>query len=572
VEYANHIILFGSLLVLLSIVASAASARVGAPLLLMFLVLGMLAGEDGPGGVAFNDVYTAQLVGSIALAIIIFDGGLRTRRRVFRVALWPATSLATVGVLVTTVVIGAIATWLLDLHWLEGLLIGAIVGSTDAAAVFSLLHTTGMEIKERVASTLEIESGSNDPMAIFLTMALVGILATGRTSIEPSVLAEFVKQFTIGGVSGWIGGRLLGGLINRLKLVTALYPLLAAAGGVFVFGAAAVLGGSGFLAIYIAGIVLGNMPLQASHNILRVHDGLAWLSQITLFLMLGLLITPHALLPIAFPALAIALALIFIARPIAVAVSLLPFHFPWREQVFVGWVGLRGAVPIILAIFPMTAGVENAELYFNVAFFVVLVSLVVQGWTTAPAARLLGLEIPPTPEPTQRLNLDIPGHLEREIATYRVMPECLAADRRLADLRLPDESHITAVVRGDAVLTFDPELRLLPSDLVYVFTDPGHIPQLNRLFDPHRVPDRLEEHRFYGDFVLDGSARVADVAEMYGLDVAGVGDQQTLAEYLSKLFHRRPDVGDSRAFGKADLVVREISDGRISKVGLRVRR
>jgi potassium/hydrogen antiporter len=202
----------------------------------------------------------------------------------------------------------------------------------------------------------------------------------------------------------------------------------------------------------------------------------------------------------------------------------------------------------------------------------VLVSLVVQGWTIAPAARLLGLEIPPTPEPTQRLNLDIPGHLEREIATYRVMPECLAADRRLTDLRLPDESHITAVVRGDAVLTFDPELRLLPSDLVYVFTDPGHIPQLNRLFDPHRVPDRLEEHRFYGDFVLDGSARVADVAEMYGLDVAGVGDQQTLAEYLSKLFHRRPDVGDSRAFGKADLVVREISDGRISKVGLRVRR
>jgi cell volume regulation protein A len=572
VEYANHIILFGSLLILLSIVASAASARLGAPLLLVFLVLGMLAGEDGPGGIRFNDVYTAQLVGSIALAIIIFDGGLRTRKGVFRVALWPAMSLATVGVVVTAGVIGALATWLLGLHWLQGLLIGAIVGSTDAAAVFSLLHTAGTELKQRVASTLEVESGSNDPMAIFLTMALVSVLAAGRTTLEADILFEFVKQFSIGAITGWIGGRLVGGLINRLKLVTALYPLLAAAGGVLVFALAAVLGGSGFLAIYIAGIVLGNMPLQASQNILRVHDGLAWLSQITLFLMLGLLITPHELVPIAVPGLIVALALIFLARPIAVVVSLLPFHFPWREQVFVSWVGLRGAVPIILAIFPMTAGVDNAGVYFNIAFFVVFVSLVVQGWTIAPAARLLGLEIPPTPEPMQRLNLDIPGHLEREIATYSVMPDCIAANRTVRELRLPDESHITAVVRGDAVITFEPDLRLQPGDLVYVFTDPDHIPQLNRLFDPHRVPDRLEEHRFYGDFILDGSARVADVADMYGLEVARVAGEQTLAEYLSRLFHRRPVVGDSRAFGKADLVVREIVDGRIAKVGLRVRR
>jgi cell volume regulation protein A len=571
-EYLNHVILFGSLLVLLSIVASAASARVGAPLLLMFLLLGMLAGEDGPGGLRFNDVHVAYLVGSIALAIIIFDGGLRTRKEVFRVALWPAMSLATIGVLGTALVVGVFASWLLDLHWLQGLLIGAIIGSTDAAAVFSLLHTAGAELKERVAATLEFESGSNDPMAIFLTMAIVSVLAAGGTTLDGGIVVEFVKQFSIGGMAGWAGGRALAALINRLKLVTALYPLLAAAGGVFVFAAATWLDGSGFLAIYIAGIVMGNQPLRASQNILRVHDGLAWLSQIALFLMLGLLITPHDVVPVAAPALLITMVLIFVARPIAVVLSLLPFHFPWREQVFISWVGLRGAVPILLAIIPMVAGIGNAALYFNIAFFVVLVSLLVQGWTIALAARVLRLEIPPTAEPTQRLNLDIPGHLEREVASYRVMEGCSVAGRPLRDLSLPQDTHVTAIVRGDAVLIFDAGLSLMPDDLVYVFTDPSHIPQLNRLFDPHVAPGRLEEHLFYGDFVLDAAALVRDVADMYGLPVRDTGENQTLAEYLSDVFHSRPVVGDSTALGKTELVVKEMQDGRITRVGLRVRR
>ena len=222
-----------------SIVASAVSSRLGAPLLLVFLVLGMLAGEDGPGGIKFDDVHTAQLVGSIALAIIIFDGGLRTRREVFRVALWPAVSLATVGVVVTAVIVAVFATWLMDLHWMQGMLIGAIVGSTDAAAVFSLLQTSGTQLKERVASTLEIESASNDPMAIFMALVLIDVLAAGGTTLTADVLIEFFKQFGTGIVVGWLGGRLLGALINRLNLVTALYPLLAVAGGVFVFAAAA---------------------------------------------------------------------------------------------------------------------------------------------------------------------------------------------------------------------------------------------------------------------------------------------------------------------------------------------
>jgi cell volume regulation protein A len=569
--HSDPLVLFASLLMVVAIVASAVSARLGAPLLLVFLILGMLAGEDGPGGIPFDDIDTAQLAGSIALAIIIFDGGLRTRKEVFRVALWPAVSLATVGVVVTAVIVAVFATWLLDLHWIQGLLIGAIVGSTDAAAVFSLLQTSGTQLKERVASTLEIESASNDPMAIFMALALIGVLAAGGTGLDADVLIEFFKQFGIGLLVGWLGGRLLGALINRLNLVTALYPLLAAAGGVFVFAAAATIGGSGFLAIYVAGVVLGNRPLQAAQNILRVHDGLAWLSQITMFLMLGLLITPHELVPLWREGLLIALALTLVARPLAVFVGLLPFRFPWREQVFISWVGLRGAVPIILAIFPMTAGLDDGRLYFNIAFFVVLISLLIQGWTIAPAARLLGLEIPPTAEPVQRFNLDIPGHFDREIACYRVINGSIAADRAVGDLRLPEGTHITTVVRGDDVLTFDEHLRLLPDDLVYIFTDPDHLPQLNRLFDPHRVPDRLDEHIFYGDFVLDGDAGVANVAEAYGLPLSNAREDETVAQYLVRLFHKRPVVGDRAPLGKAEFVVRDIENGRITKVGLRIR-
>ena len=571
-EYSNEIVFFGSLLALVAIVASVLSSRFGAPLLLVFLVLGMLAGEDGPGGVQFGDTHVAQFVGSVALAIIIFDGGLRTRKEVFRVALWPAVSLATVGVLLTTALVGAVATWLFDLHWMHGLLIGAIVGSTDAAAVFGLLNTAGTKLKQRVASTLEIESASNDPMAIFLTMALVSVLAAGGTSLTLGVLGEFATQFGIGAVAGIVGGWLLGSLINRLNLVTGLYPLLAAVGALFVFGATATLGGSGFLAIYLVGIVLGNMPLQAAQNILRVHDGLAWLSQITMFLMLGLLITPSALVPIAVPGVVIALALMLVARPVAVFVSLLPFRFPWREQVFISWVGLRGAVPMILAIFPMTAGVENSTLYFNVAFFVILASLVVQGWTIVPAARWLGLEIPPTHEPIQRYNLDIPGHLDREIACYRVAAGSVVANRQIRSMPLPDDSHITTVVRGDAVLTSVEDLKMLPGDLVYVFTDPAHIPDLNLLFDPRLVPDRLEEHRFYGDFVLNGTAGVADVAEAYGLPLPEGHDQETLAEYFYEMFRGRPVVGDRIPLGNAELVVKAIELDRITKIGLRVRK
>jgi cell volume regulation protein A len=565
-----QIILFGALLVCASIVATAVSARFGVPLLLVFLVVGMLVGEDGPGGVHFDDLGMAQFVGSIALAIIIFDGGLRTRRETLRLALWPAVSLATVGVIVTALIVAAAVRWLTGLDWLPALLVGSIIGSTDAAAVFGLLNTAGTQIKRRVAATLEVESASNDPMAIFLTLALVGVLASGGQRLSLGLLTEFFRQFGIGTAAGIGGGFALAALVNRLHLLPAFYALLVAAGGMLVFAVASLLGGSGFLAIYVAGVVLGNVRLRAYRDILRVHDGLAWLAQIVMFLMLGLLVAPHELMGIVCAGIGVALALILVARPVAVALCLLPFRFPWREQVFVSWVGLRGAVPMILAIFPMTAGLPDARLFFNIAFFVVLTSLLVQGWTIVRAARALRLEVPPGNEPLRRLDLDLPGRIERAVVSYRV-PRTSAGSRLvLSDLPLGSDSRVLALVRNDALMPVAPDVALMPDDLLHVFAEPDVIDALGRLFDPRPLPPRLVERRFFGDFVLQADAPVEDVAALYGLTLPERAQGRTLGEYFRAVFHGRPVVGDRIGLGHAELVVRQVEDGQITQVGLRI--
>ena len=570
-ELWNAAIFIGALLLVVSIVASDVSARLGAPLLLVFILLGMAAGEDGPGGIRFDDFQLSYVIGTLALAVIIFDGGMRTRRETFRVTLWPAVSLATVGVLITAGLVGIFAAWMLNMHWLTGMLVGAIVASTDAAAVFALLRNAGTTLQERVASTLEVESASNDPMAIFLTVAVLELLAAGKTGFDAGVVAAFFKQFGIGAILGLAGGRLLVWLTNRLRLHTGLYPLLAAAGGLLVFAGTQQVGGSGYLAIFLAGVVLGNSQLQAGQNVLRVHDGLAWLSQIVMFIILGLLVTPSELIHIAGPALAIAAFLIVVARPVAVVASLAPFRLPWREQAFVSWVGLRGAVPIVLALFPTMYGLADARLYFNVAFFIVLVSLLVQGWTIAPAARLLRLEVPPSTEPVQRVTLDMPGHFEHEIVSYEVLPGSLAAARDLGALELPPGVQAIAVMRDGVPQALAPQLPLQPRDFVHLLAQPKTVHALNRLFDPHQAPARLEEHLYFGDFVLRGDAALGDLAEVYGVEVPPEHLSKTLSDYLDERSHGRVVVGDRAPLGNALLVVRNIEDGRVTEVGLKLR-
>jgi len=570
-EFSNHAILIGALLVLSSIVVSSLSARTGAPLLLVFLAVGMLAGEEGPGHILFSDYQIAYLVGTMALAVILFDGGMRTHTETFRVGLWPAVSLATIGVILTAGIVGLAAAWVLELGLMKGLLIGAIIGSTDAAAVFSVLGAQGMRLKQRVGATLEIESGCNDPMAVFLTLVFIEVVRAGDHSLGWSMLGEFVWQFGLGGLAGIVGGRVLVWLLNRVSLTSGLYPLLAMAGGLVIYGTTTVLGGSGFLAIYLAGLLLGNARVKSQGNILKVHDGLAWLSQITLFLMLGLLVTPSALIPTALDALLVAIVLMVVARPLAVWLSLLPFSFPKREQIFIAWVGLRGAVPIVLALFPALAGLPESSVYFNVAFFVVLASLAVQGWTVAPLAQALRLKLPQEHAPYFSEFVEVPGQAGLRLLGYRVTELSEAIGRSVNQLPLPPGVRIVAAFRGGKPLDSISQLEIASGDLVYVITTDQHMTLLDHLFVPADDAEESEQQRVFGTFTLDGDAPLGEVADIYGVDVPERVKTQTLAQYIDRQFHRRPVVGDFVRIGGMNLVVREIQGRNITKVGIVVR-
>ncbi|MGQ0578410.1 MAG: potassium/proton antiporter [Betaproteobacteria bacterium] len=570
-EFANHAILIGALLVLLSIVVGSLSARTGAPLLLVFLAVGMLAGEEGPGRILFSDYQTVYLVGTMALAIILFDGGMRTHTESFHVGLWPAVSLATFGVILTAVIVGVAAAWLLELDLMKGLLIGAIIGSTDAAAVFSVLSSRGMRLKQRVGATLEIESGCNDPMAVFLTLVFIEVVRAGEHSLGWSMMWEFVWQFGLGGLAGFVGGRVLVWLLNRVSLSSGLYPLLAMAGGLVTYGTTTVWGGSGFLAIYLAGLILGNARVKSQGNILKVHDGMAWLSQISLFLMLGLLVTPSALIPTAVDALLVAIVLMVVARPMAVWLSLLPFSFPKREQVFIAWVGLRGAVPIVLALFPALVGLPESSVYFNVAFFVVLTSLVVQGWTVAPLAQALRLKLPTEHAPYYSEFVEVPGHEGLRLLGYQVTELSPAIGRGVNQLQLPAGVRVVVVFRGGKVLESVSRLEITARDLVYVITTDEHMTLLDHLFVPADDTEESEQQRFYGSFTLNGDAPLGEVADIYGVELTEWVRSQTLAQYIDRQFHRRPVVGDYISIGVMNLVVREIQGRNISKVGIVVR-
>ncbi|HYC48920.1 MAG TPA: potassium/proton antiporter [Burkholderiales bacterium] len=570
-EEANQLILIGAVLVAASLILSAFASRAGTPLLLVFLVLGMLAGEDGPGGIQFNDVQLTYLIGSIALGIILFDGGIRTNLEAVRVAIAPGLVLATVGVAATAGIVAAFAVLLFDFNWLQGLLLGSIIGSTDAAAVFSVLNSRGLALKRRVSAILEFESGSNDPMAVFLTLVLVGALAAGKSALDWNVAGLLVAQFTIGGIAGVAGGFLMAAIINRLDLAPPLYPLLASSLALLLFALTNEAGGSGFLAIYLAGLVIGNRQVHAAQNILRVHDGLAWLAQIGMFLVLGLLVTPKDLLDVAGMALLVAVILTGVARPLAVVLCLAPFRYPWREQTFIAWVGLRGAVPIILGIFPLVGGVENAWLYFNVAFFVVLMSLFVQAWTVAPTARLLQLEVPPASRPAARYDLGLEGQWDLEMLRYDLADDSPAVGQTFIDRALPDGASLGGVMRAGRVEPPEKVDRLQSGDRVFVIAPATAVDTLNRVFIAPHHPDRLEEHKFFGDLVLDADASVQDIASFYGVEMPPAASGMTLGGYLQRVFHKRPSVGDRIKAGRVEFVVREMADGRVSRVGLKFR-
>ncbi len=443
----EFIILVGAVLLLLGVLASKASHRLGIPALLMFLALGMLAGSDGPGGVYFDDHWLAQFLGSVALAYILFAGGLNTSWIVVRPVLLPSAMLSTLGVVLTAVLLGAFAHLVLKIDLTVSLLLGAIVSSTDAAAVFSILRSHDVRLRGHLEPLLELESGSNDPMAVFLTVGLTRMLSDPEVSLV-DLLPQFLIQFGVGGVLGFIFGKLVVWLINNLRLhAEGLYPVLTFALVLFVFGVSSALQGNGFLAVYLAGITMGNHSFLHRRSLARFHDGLAWLMQIVMFLMLGLLVFPSRLVTIAGIGLVVAVFLMLVARPLSVMLTLVPFRIPLAEKAILSWVGLRGAVPIVLATFPLLADVPQANVLFDVVFFVVLTSVLIQGTSIPRVARWLGVHEPQLARSAAPIHEEFVDRCGGELVEITLHEESPAVGRRIVDLDLPPETLVVLIKR-----------------------------------------------------------------------------------------------------------------------------
>ena len=570
----NTYLLLAGLLLFISVLGSTVSSRLGLPLLLLFLIVGMLAGEDGPGGIQFSNFTTATLVGQLALAIILLDGGLRTRVDTFRVALRPAAVLASWGVIATVIPLGLFATWLLDVDWRLGMLLAAIVGSTDAAAVFALLRNSGVRLNQRVKATLEIESGANDPMAILLVTMMVEMLLVPADSSPMRFLFMLVSQLGLGALTGVAGGWVLARLLRRLKLAEGLYALLILSGGLLVFAATNLINGSGFLAVYIAGLMVGNRRSHATEHVLRVMDGLAWLAQAGMFVVLGLLVTPSHLLDHAGVALAMAVFLMLVARPFAVMTGLWPFRFRPREVAYISWVGLRGAVPIVLAIVPVMMGVPHSLLLFDVAFAVVLLSLLVQGATVPGAARVLGVEVPPRDEPVDRQEVWVGGNAALELLEYKVGSGSAAEGSHPDDIAAgfgePGEVRCVAVTRDQHMLRLDPESRLRAGDSVWFAASDALAEPIARSFST--VSGELSAHAgFFGEFVVDPACLAGDLALNYGFDLPPEQAGLDLQSLMQASLGRRAVVGDRVRIGAIQLSVRSIdAGGHVTGIGLKV--
>src|SRR5262245_24048057 len=559
--------LIATAMILVAAFSSLIAFRFGAPLLLLFLGIGLASGVDGLG-IDFDNAHVAYAVGSLALAVILFDSGFGTPIAILRQATVPALSLATVGVGLTTLFFGAAARWLTGFTWLESFLLGAAVASTDAAAVFFLLRAGNIHLRERVRAILEIESGTNDPIAIYLTIALVELIAAGAAPGAPVLINDLVVGFllsmVLGAAGGILGGFAIARLVERLDLDQGLQPIFVLTLSLVVFAGDGAIGGSGFLAVYLAGLVAGNSKMRGAAMLKRFQDGVSWLAQIIMFLVLGLFATPSQFLPILPVAIVLGLFLIFAARPLSVWLCLFPFGFPRTETAFISWVGLRGAVSILLAITPLLVGLERGRDIFNIAFIVVLVSLVVQGWTTGWLARRLALIVPARIDPLEKVELELPGSAHHELLAYTVVPGSPVARGE----RIPRWARPSLVVRGGRSMRFQDAGRLAAGDHVYIFVPDRYPRLLDKLFASRTEVDP-EDADFFGAFDIDPDRPAGELEASYGVGLRPEEGKLTVAALVSERLGGHPEYADRVVIGPIELIVRDVDEkGRITGLGL----
>jgi cell volume regulation protein A len=484
---AAMIAAFGGLLAL-SVALSRASARLGLPVALLFMLVGVFAGTEGIGGIAFEDYHFAFRLGTAALALILFDGGLNTPLTAAREVLAPSIVLATLGVLATAALV-AVAAHAFGLSWPMSMLLGSIVSSTDAAAVFSVLGASGTRLRKKIALTLELESGLNDPMAVILTMAVTASVAGGVALSAGALMRDVAVEMVIGAALGYAIGRAGRSVLVRLALPAAgLYPAFTLAIACLSFGVTTLLHGSGFLAVYVTGMTLGSGVLPHAVGVRRVHDALGWLSQVLMFLLLGLLVFPSRLWSVAPVGLALALFLALVARPIVTAIGLAPFGYRWRDVAYVGWVGLRGAVPIVLATIPVMTGIPGARQLFDVVFFIVVVGAIIPGATVPWMSRLLRVESTAPPPPTALVEIDARAPKGDELRAYFVSEQLAVAGATLAEIPFPAGAAVSMIERAGALLAPSGATRVEPGDYVYVIAPVADRPLVELLFG------RPEEH------------------------------------------------------------------------------
>ncbi len=572
-DVINVVFFFTALLLFFSVIGSSISARVGMPLLLCFLGIGILAGEEGILGIQFSEFKFANIIAQVALAMILLDGGLRTAISTFRVALKPAVVLASWGVIATVVILGLFTTWLLGVDWRLGLLMAAIVGSTDAAAVFSLLRNGGITLNERVQATLEIESGANDPMAILLVTAFIALNLDPTNQTVGSFIWMLVKQLSLGLMIGYIGGKVLVKLLSKVSLADAMYAILIMSGGLMIFASTNMLGGSGFLAVYLTGVLVGNYHSRATEHALNVMDSIAWLSQASLFVMLGLLVTPSHVLDVWHYGLIITVFLVLVARPLAVFTGLSFFGFNFREQAFISWVGLRGAVPITLAILPVMMGVDNSPLLFDLTFAVVVLSLLVQGSTIPFFAKKLKVNLPETTKPKSEHRIWLNEYASIRIFEFVVAENAFAVGQnpeKIAHRINANEVRLFAYVHQGKLTTVTPETTLQVNDSMWYALRGNHADRLAQIFGDNIIKLKTDSE-FYGDWVVSPHVPINTLPAIDLADVDSRYLNMTVLEYIDAHTSRELVVGDHiHLTRQLDLIVRHVdSRGNILALGLK---